>query len=104
MKRTYRKSGEAVGVRRTINLSADGKDQLATIPQMLTERWHLSDKPSVSLMLESLIFRWADEMKNDPAVIQQLIDEIEARGGARGSKDQFRKDEESFLAKRSANP
>jgi hypothetical protein len=73
----------------SIRFGPSAKDGLAVIQNLLAKRWRLEDKPSLSLLLEGVIVSWAAEMKNDPQAITDLINEIEARGGAQGERNQF---------------
>ena len=102
MHRSYpvRKKGRSqASVVTSIRFSPSANDGLTSIHSMLAKRWRLADKPSLSLLLEGIIVRWADEMRNDPTAITDLIHEIEARGGARGKRNQFYLDEKALATK-----
>ncbi len=86
----------------SIRFSPSAKQGIEKIHSMLAQRWRLADKPSLSLLLEGVIVRWADTMQDDPTAITDLINEIEARGGVRGEKNQFQLDREIFKKERKA--
>ncbi len=80
----------------SIRFSTSAKQGLKEIRSMLQQRWHLPKEPSLSLLLEGVIIRWAESVKDDPNAITDLITEIEARGGVKGAKNQFQLDREIF--------
>jgi hypothetical protein len=62
------------------HLGMVGTEALAEIHTLLAKRWKFEGKPSLSLLLEGVIIRWAEAMKNDPKAITELANEIKARG------------------------
>ncbi|MDK2745536.1 MAG: hypothetical protein NDI90_21750 [Nitrospira sp. BO4] len=84
----------------SIRFSRSVHERLDTIHALLASRWGVADKPSLSLLLEGVIVRWADSMRDDPTAIDELIAEIEVRGGARGVRNQFQLDGEAFKRER----
>lgn len=88
----------------SIRFSRSVHEKLNTIHTMLASRWGVADKPSLSLLLEGVIARWADTMRDDPEAIEDLIAEIEARGGAQGVPNQFQLDGETFRREKGGMP
>jgi hypothetical protein len=84
----------------SIRFSRPVQEKLDTIHTMLASRWGVANKPSLSLLLEGVIVRWADSMRDGPEAIDDLIAEIEARGGVRGVRNQFYLDSETFMRER----
>lgn len=84
----------------SVRFSKSAHEKLNAIHTMLASRWGVADKPSLSLLLEGVIARWADSMRDDPTAVDDLIAEIEARGGARGARNQFQLDGEAFKKER----
>src|SRR5688572_3201649 len=62
------------------HLGIVGTEAMAEIHTLLAKRWKLQQRPSLSLLLEAVIIRWADAMKHDPKAITELKHEILARG------------------------
>ncbi|MBX3301583.1 MAG: hypothetical protein KF693_05145 [Nitrospira sp.] len=99
MHRSYpvRRKGKAQSSPVTsIRFGPAAHEKLNTIHTMLAKRWRLTDKPSLSLLLEGVISLWADEMQHDPSAVTDLLNEIKARGGTRGRRNQFVLDGQQF--------
>lgn len=86
----------------SIRFSQSVREKLDSIHAALASRWGMAAEPSLSLLLEGVVVRWADSMRDDPDAINDLIAEIEARGGARGVRNQFQLDGETFRREKAA--
>jgi len=76
-----RKQGEVHASSVTsIRFSPAARAGVAEVHRLLSKRWKFDTRPSLSLLLEAVVIRWADEMRNDPKAITELKNEILARG------------------------
>lgn len=60
--------------------SAHVQKQIDTITNLLIRRWKLTDKPSLSLLLQAVILSYAERAKHNPKVLDSTIKEIQRHG------------------------
>jgi hypothetical protein len=84
MKRTYQLDPQAKKKRVAVNLDAYSVDRLTAIQKMLEEKYiHL---PSLSLLFQVALLRFAQEVGNDPRVIEQAY--LEMLAASRTKREQ----------------
>lgn len=77
---------------RTIRFDQASEQSLQEVLTALCSRWHLTDKPSLSLLVQGIVRQFALDAKDDPTYLKELAAEINARGGAIGKRNQFVRD------------
>ena len=94
MKAIYTKTDR---LRHTVNFDTASEEAMNEIHKALVSRWHLEDRPSISLLLACVVRQFAEDMRDDPDALKGLMNEIKARGGAVSTKrNQFQRDQETF--------
>jgi hypothetical protein len=66
----------------TVHFDEASEESMRQIHELLCNRWRLTDKPSISLLLQGVIRQFAASAQDDPLALKGLMDEIKARGGA----------------------
>lgn len=80
MKATYLNRSRSPRTTKRVHLDPVGQDAFDAIYSSLCRRYRrLEDRPSISLLLQGLVIRYAMSLQSDPSKLRELVEEIRSR-------------------------